>query len=132
MFELNKIAGIANAAINTAEGISETLAAYPAPLNFALAAGVAAAGAAQISAIRSQSFGGGGGTQAVGASAGVSSAAGSADTAPSAQGGSGNDRTISIEFVGGDDSLLTGRQVRRLVEQINEAQQDGATLIRVD
>lgn len=59
MFNLNKAAAIANAVINTAEGVTKALSAYPPPLSFAMAAAQAAAGAAQIAAIRSATFGGG-------------------------------------------------------------------------
>ena len=60
MFRINKLAAIANATVNTAEGVTKTLAAYPYPLNVALAALSFAAGAAQINAIRSTSYEGGG------------------------------------------------------------------------
>ena len=61
MFQINKIAGIANAIIGTYEGASKTMGAYPYPLNIALAGLSIAAGLAQVSAIKSTSFGGGGG-----------------------------------------------------------------------
>ncbi len=59
MFRINKLAAVANAVINTAQGVTRALAEYPPPLSFAMAAAQAAAGAAQISAIKSTSFGGG-------------------------------------------------------------------------
>ena len=59
LFQLNKAAAIGNAIVNTAEGVTKALSAYPPPLSFAMAAAQAAAGVAQISAIRSASFGGG-------------------------------------------------------------------------
>src|SRR5690606_20754915 len=37
MFEINKVAGIANAIVSAYEGISKTLAAYPYPLSVAMA-----------------------------------------------------------------------------------------------
>lgn len=58
MFNLNKAAAIGNAIINTHEGITQMLK-LPMPLNFIMAAVVAAAGAAQIMAIKSTPFGGG-------------------------------------------------------------------------
>jgi len=61
MFQINKIAGIANAVIGTYEGASKTMGAYPYPLNIALAGLSIAAGLAQVRAIQSTSFGGGGG-----------------------------------------------------------------------
>lgn len=63
MFQLNKAAAIGQAIINTHRGVSETLANYPMPLAAILAATHLAAGLAQVNAIRSTSFqGGGGGT----------------------------------------------------------------------
>lgn len=56
MFEINKIASIANATINTYEGVTKALAAYPPPISFIMAAAQLAAGIAQVSAIQSQSF----------------------------------------------------------------------------
>jgi hypothetical protein len=61
MFDLNKAAGIANAIINAYIGISKTLATYPFPFNIALAAAHAVVAFAQVRAISSQSFQGGGG-----------------------------------------------------------------------
>lgn len=58
MFEINKIAGIANAVINTAQGVTMALRSYPPPLSFAMAAAQLAAGVAQINQIKSASFGG--------------------------------------------------------------------------
>jgi len=66
LFEINKVAGIANAVINTHEGITKSLAAYPWPLAGAMAALHAASGLAQVAAIKSASFGGGGGTASPG------------------------------------------------------------------
>lgn len=57
MFRINKIAGIANAVINTAQGVTKALSAYPPPLSFAMAALQAAAGLAQINQIKSAQFG---------------------------------------------------------------------------
>lgn len=57
MFKINKIAGIANAVINTAQGVTKALSAYPPPLSFAMAALQAAAGLAQINQIKSAQFG---------------------------------------------------------------------------
>ena len=70
LFELNKTAGIANAIINTHEGVTKSLSQYPWPLAGAMAALHLAAGMAQVNAIRSSSYrggGGGGGTTTAGA-----------------------------------------------------------------
>lgn len=58
-FKLNKLAAIGTAVINTAQGATKALAEYPPPVSFVMAAAVIAAGAAQISAIKSAQFGGG-------------------------------------------------------------------------
>ncbi len=63
LFEINKAAGIANAIINTHEGVTKALSAYPPPLSFAMAAAQLAAGMAEVNAIKSASFGGGGSTR---------------------------------------------------------------------
>jgi hypothetical protein len=77
LFELNKASGIANAIINTYEGVSETLSKYPQPLAGVLAATHLAAGLATVDAIRSTPFTGGGGTAPSGITGGP--------TAPSAE-----------------------------------------------
>lgn len=60
LFALQKAASIATALINTYEGVSMALKSYPPPINFAFAAMNLASGMAQVSAIKSQSFDGGG------------------------------------------------------------------------
>ena len=60
MFALSKAAGIADALISTYQGAAKSMGAYPFPINVAMAAASVAAGMAQVSAIRSQSFEGGG------------------------------------------------------------------------
>jgi len=71
LFRINKVAGIAQAIVNTHRGVSETLAAYPQPLAGILAAGHLAAGVAQVSAIKATSYGGGGGVGSIPSSAGT-------------------------------------------------------------
>lgn len=60
MFAVQKAAAIATAIINTAESVTKTMSAYPFPIDIALSALSLAAGMAQVSAIRSQSYLGGG------------------------------------------------------------------------
>jgi len=113
MFEMNKIAGIANAVLNAYEGISLTMAKYPFPINIGMAAAHAAAAFAQVTAIKSQSFGGGGGV--------APSLAGSTPapaTTPVTQGapGSSPDRSIFIQGID-PNSLVSGRQVAELLEE---------------
>ncbi|MEL6301092.1 MAG: hypothetical protein AAFR07_05585 [Pseudomonadota bacterium] len=59
LFELNKAAAIAEAAVSMPAHISKTMAAYPYPLSVVMGAIAGAASLAQINAIRSASFGGG-------------------------------------------------------------------------
>lgn len=59
MFELNKMAGIANAVVSTASAATKALDFPPGPpISFAYVAAAIASGAAQIAAIQSQTFGG--------------------------------------------------------------------------
>lgn len=56
-FGIHKAASLAQATINTYEGITKAISAYPPPWNFAAAAVTAAAGFEQVSKIASTSFG---------------------------------------------------------------------------
>jgi len=112
LFKINKVAGIANAIVNTSEGITKALAKYPPPLSFAFAALQAAAGFAQVQAIRGQSFsGGGGGTtpSATGASAVVNDTPISSGLDVDVGEFGGPQREISIQF----DSTITDTQAVR-------------------
>ena len=73
LFKINKAAGIANATIAAYEGASMSLKTYPWPLAGVMAALHLAAGFANVQAIRSQSFGGGGGAPSNAASGGTPS-----------------------------------------------------------
>lgn len=57
LFNINKVAGIANATIYTYEGVGNTLRTYPYPWNLPLAALHLAAGLAQVQQIKSAQFG---------------------------------------------------------------------------
>lgn len=123
MFELNKAAGIANAVVNAYVGISKTLAEYPFPLSAIMAAVQAAAAFAQISAIKSASFGGGGGA--------APSLAGGTPATPvtpvsggNPQGGGG---VLVVEGID-EKSLFSGRAVRELAERLQEHSRDGGTV----
>ena len=121
MFQINKAAGIANALVSTYAGVTKALAAYPPPLSFGMAAAQLAAGMAQVNAIRSTSFSGGGqGTSP--------SLAGSAPTVNDVPVGvasntstqqAGNTFNISLESGTYSDS-----QVRTLIERIGEVSKD--------
>ncbi|MDH3375352.1 MAG: tape measure protein [Gammaproteobacteria bacterium] len=77
LFEINKAAGIANAIINTYEGVSETKSKYPWPLAGVMAAAHLVSGLATVNAIRNTPFEGGGGGS-------IPSAAGGGAPAPAA------------------------------------------------
>jgi hypothetical protein len=121
MFEINKAAGIANAVINTARGVTNALGAFPPPLSFVMAAVQAAAGLAQINAIRSQQFNGGG------AGLPPSQAATAPTNVASAGGGGGGGNGGSVMRVEGitPDSIVNGKMVRRIADQLSEHVRDG-------
>ncbi len=125
-FEVGKIAAIANAVINTAEGATKALA-QGGFFGFAMAAAVIAAGTVQIQNIKSTQFGGGGGGGGAPAAGGASTASaaeasgGGGGAAPSAPG-----RFVTINL--GDDGFLSKGAVRKLINSINDELGDGATL----
>ncbi len=123
LFEINKIAGIANAIINTHEGISETLATYPWPLAGAMAALHAAAGFAEVSAIKSASFsgGGGGGGRPTGGGA-VPVPPSDFATAPDVNAGP-QQISITVEGTG----IMTREQTEQIAESLAELIQDGGS-----
>ena len=129
LFELNKAAGIANAVVNTYEGVTKTLAKYPWPLSGVMAAAHLAAGLAQVSAIEGASFNGGG-------AGGAPSLAGSTPAAPVTpvepldNGGNaqpqGSQITVIIE-----GSAIGDEQVREvIVRAIEEAQSNDEIILR--
>lgn len=124
MFRLNQVAGIANAIVNTAEGVTKALSAYPPPLSFAMAAAQAAAGAAQISAIKSQSFSAGGSAPSQTGTTPVTQQPG-AGQQQNPGGGQGGGSTI-INLQG---ETFGRQQVRDLIEELNEAQRDGGRIV---
>jgi hypothetical protein len=125
MFELNKAAGIANAIVSAYEGISKTLGAYPFPINVGLAAAHAVAAFAQINAIRSQTFGGGGGA-APSLAGGTPATPVTPVTGGTPQAGGGGS-LLTVEGLSAD-SLFSGRVVRELAERLVEHQRDGGTV----
>jgi hypothetical protein len=126
LFAINKAAGIANAIINTYQGVTQALAAYPPPLSFAMAAIQLAAGLVQVNKIKSASFGGGGGGGSVGGGGGggvVPSDIGTptpqqALNAPTAE----PTRIVNVTVLPG---IRTGEDVVTLMEEINEQVGDG-------
>ena len=128
-FELNKKAGIAQALIGTYQGIAEGVKlGFPAAIPAVAAA--AATGFAQVSKIKSQSFGGGGGGGggggAVSSGGGGSSFASQTGTASSGE--AQQTQNINISGISATD-LISGGQ---LVSVLNEAIGDGATITGVN
>lgn len=118
MFQDNKAVAIAQAVINTAQAITKTMAEYGfTPVGVAAMAAAAAAGAAQIAAITR--------TQPGGGSAPRSSSGGKAPK----DGGGGTQRTekiVNVNLTGGP--MFGQDQVRGLIDEINKAVGDGATI----
>ena len=127
MFELNKAAGIANAAVSAYEGISKTLGAYPYPINIALAAAHAVAAFAQVRAIASQNFNSGG-TAAPSLAGGTPATPVTPVSGGTPQGGGGGGGLLTVENVS-PDALFSGRTVRALAERLAEHQRDGGTVV---
>ena len=132
MFEINKAAAVANALINTREAVTSAYkfgSRFGGPVLGAAFAGVAlAAQMAQVKAISSQSFNGGGSASAGGSTGSSVSSGGGALTgatvAPVAEAKTPTTIYINID----PDSLWSGKSVRNLVEKLNEAYGDGAIL----
>lgn len=123
MFEANKVAGIANAIVSAYEGISKTLGAYPFPISAVMAAAQATAAFAQVSAIKSASFSGGGAAPSL---------AGGTPATPvtPVMGGTPSTPERSVLTVEGIDagSLFSGRAVRELAERLQEHIRDGGSV----
>jgi hypothetical protein len=123
VFAKNKGAAIASGLVNTAVGVTKALSASPPPYNFIQAGLVAAAGAAQIAAIRSTSQTGGGGSVSVG---GGGYAGG--DFGDESDVSSRANQTLFVQGIQPGD-LLSGSMVRDIMERIIEAQRDDAQLV---
>jgi hypothetical protein len=124
LFNLNKAAGIANAIVNAYEGISLTMAKYPYPINIGMAAAHGAAAFAQVSAIASQNYSGGGSASGATAPALAGSTA-ATPVSPVAGAAMGGGQMVNISLQG---EVFGREQVRSLIGQINEAISDGAVL----
>ena len=126
-FNINKAMAIANSLMSAKEAVVGAYAkgakiGGPA-LGAAFAAAAAAATAAQIASIRSQSFGGGGSVSAGGGGGGGGSVSASPETAaPPAEAAK---QTVTIALQG---EVFGAKQVRELIEKINDATKNGAIL----
>lgn len=125
LFNLNKIAQIANAALALKSTIVSSYnygsSIGGPPLGAVFAAIGGAAQIANIAALKSQSFGGGGGGRSGGGSApSVSSLVDRdrASTTASGGGGAGNAPLPNVTVNVDDDALVTGKAVRNLVDRV--------------
>ncbi len=118
LFQIGKVAAIANATINTFEGITKTLAKYPGPLGIALAVAQGAAGFAQIQAINGTQFSGGNPTGSVtGGGAGSGLVTQPVDT--STQSPQEPTRRVVVVFEGvNDNTQLSFKQARTYFKQM--------------
>jgi hypothetical protein len=120
MFELNKKAGIANALVSTYQGAAKALE-WGFPMGPIFAAVIAAAGIAQVNAIRSQSFGGGGGGAAPSLAGGTSAT----PVSPVSGGKGGGQQVMRVEGLD-PNATFSGRT---MIDMINQAQKDGAKIV---
>lgn len=126
LFEIGKIAALAQATIDGYAAIQSSYAqgakvGGPA-VGAAFAATAAVATAVQISNIASTSFGSGGGSAST-------SSAGSTDVTANGAGSNDTSRSLIIQGDFSSDSLFTGDAVRSLIDKIEEAQNDGYTVV---
>jgi hypothetical protein len=126
MFQLNKAAALANAVINTAQGISQTLASYPMPVAGILAAVHAAAGLAQIAAIQKQQFNGGGSGSAPSNATAVPT-----PTTPAGGGSGGGEGRGGVLRVQGmsADTIMNGASAAAIAQKLLDYQKDGGKVV---
>jgi len=131
MFEINKVAGVASAIINTYEGVTLALAKYPGPIGIAMAGITLAAGLAQVDAISSAQFGsstsaptiaGGGATPITNADPGGASALPLAAVPELAKAKA----QVNVTLVGSQFSY--DQVVNEILPLINEASDNGADI----
>jgi len=130
MFNANKAFGIADAIVNAYIGISKTMSAYPYPLNLAMAAGHAMVAFQQVRSIASQSFNGGGSGAAPSLAGGTAAPPVTPVGGGTAGGGMGGslDQTIMVQGLN-DNELFSGGRMRGLLENLLEAQRNGAKVV---
>lgn len=114
-FRIAKGFSIAEAVINVAQGITKALAG---PFPFLNAAAIAAAGAAQIMAIRRTEWGGGGGVPSV-----PSAPTGGGDSGGGGSAAATVPQNVNIHLTGGP--AFSSQQIRDLIKQINREQPNG-------
>ena len=116
VFGKSKAAAIASGIINTAVGVTQALRTYPPPLSFAMASLQAAAGAAQIAAIRSTTESGG------------SAAPAPSSAPPVAAAAPVNNSTLYVEGIN-PGQMFTGAQMRELASSMIDFQKQGGKIV---
>jgi hypothetical protein len=130
MFQINKMAGIANAIINTALGVTQALKTYPPPLSIAMAAIQFAAGMAQVQQIKSAQFGSASSAPSVGGGGAVPTtpADSATATAPAAPASTAPQRIVNIS-IQSESGLISEEYLRtKIMPMLNDAVGDGVQL----
>jgi uncharacterized phage infection (PIP) family protein YhgE len=123
-FEVNKYATMANVIVNTIQAVTKAWSDYGWPVGAVMGAAIAVAGAAQLNAVKSQTFNGGG--------RGLPPSSATTPPVPVASaGGGGQAGGGQVLRVEGLDStaLFSGKAVRALAERLAEHQKDGGTVL---
>lgn len=133
-FQLNKARAIAEALIKGRQAVVDSYQFGASiggpPLGAAMAGVAAAATASQIAQIASTSYGStGGGVSSGGGGSGAVANTTQTDQFGRPQETGGQSRSLTIDVRGlSDDELFNGRQVRQIIESLNEATSDGSRL----
>ena len=125
-FEINKAASIANAIISTYEGMNKAWELGPI-IGPPMAALVAAAGFANVNAIKSQSFGGGAVPSLATSAAPPVTQVPNQPLAPQNVQAQQQQTQVSVNL-GDDDELISKAAVRNLIRRINEEIGDGVEI----
>lgn len=131
LFENNKAVAVATALVNTYEGVTKALSAYPPPLSFVAAAAALAAGMAQVLNIKStsKSSGGGGGGTTVGSSvSGGQFEGGGGGGAVGNTSAAAMPQLLTVRGLSAGQ-LFSGEQVRELAAQLVKFQKDGGEVV---
>ena len=128
IFAQTKQFAVADAIVKAYQGISTTLSRYPWPVAGALAAVHGAAAFRQVSAIRAQSLGGGGGVSTAGLGGAAAASTSAAQAAPARSGGV---QTLQVSGIS-SDQLFSGQAVRELASKLLDFQRDGGKVVFAD
>lgn len=121
VFGQSKAFAIAQAIINTYEGFTKALAAYPPPFNYAAAAAVLASGFAQVANIRKTT------KSSTGSSGGGSATAGAPAQAAGTP-GIGVQQSLIVSGIS-PDALFTGSNMRDFAEKLLDFQRQGGQVV---